>query len=145
MKVARRKPQNTVPRTLKRLRDAGWIAAPCERWIPFARYDDAGDDKRRQPPGVRKDLFGLFDVLAFVSNVGLLGEYPTLGVQCCHASTAAAHMEKMIARPELAGWLCAHRLAELHGWRQLPDKRWTANVWGFTRLTGGEVEATRIE
>lgn len=82
-------------RTLKYLRDQGYLAVVTERWNPFAN--------------VRNDLFGIVDVLAVRR-----GE--TLGVQCTSNPNVSARVTKIAehdSTPRLreAGW----RL-EVHGW-----------------------------
>lgn len=89
-------------RTLAHLRKQGYTADVVERWIPRAN--------------VRKDLFGVIDVIA-------IGNGETLGVQCTsypNVSSRVKKIEACDALPELrrSGW----RLL-VHGWRK-PKTRW---------------------
>ena len=83
-------------RSLKYLRDEGYLVAIVERWQPFAR--------------IRQDLFGFIDLLAIRRD-------ETLAVQVT-ASGVSARVKKIEASPLLgrvreAGWKIA-----VHGWRK---------------------------
>lgn len=82
-------------RTLKYLRTHGWTADVVERWIG--------------PAKVRKDCFGVGDVLAFDARQTLL-------VQCTTADNLAAREKKVRAWAGLSDWLVGGRRLVLHGW-----------------------------
>ena len=82
-------------RSLKYLREQGYMAAVTERWNSFAH--------------IRQDLFGIVDILAVRK-----GE--TLAVQCTSYSNVSERVNKIAdhgATPKLrdAGWRI-----EVHGW-----------------------------
>jgi len=90
-------------RSLKHLRDAGYLVAIVERWNPHAR--------------IRQDLFGVLDLVAIRDDV-------TLGVQTTSGSNVAARVRKIAeadAVPALrrAGWALV-----VHGWRKGSNGRW---------------------
>ena len=94
-------------RTLKKLRDDGYVAEVVEKWIPGAN--------------IRRDLFNFIDV------VGIRGA-ETIGVQC----TSRGHVNdrcKKIADAEHvgavreAGWRI-----EVHGWSKNKSGRWQCKV-----------------
>jgi hypothetical protein len=90
-------------RTLKKLRDDGWIAEVVERWVPGAN--------------IRKDLFGWIDIMA-------LRDGQTLAVQCTSYSNMSARVKKIeesetIAEVRKAGWY-----VWVIGWRKV-NNRWT--------------------
>jgi hypothetical protein len=90
-------------RTLKKLRDDGWMAEVVERWVPGAN--------------IRKDLFGWIDIMA-------LRDGQTLAVQCTSYSNMSARVKKIeesetIAEVRKAGWS-----VWVIGWRKV-NNRWT--------------------
>jgi len=90
-------------RSLKHLRDLGYLAGVVERWNPHSR--------------TRHDLFGVLDLVA-------VGNGETIGVQTTSASNVSARVKKITdsdALPELraSGW----RLV-VHGWRKSAAGRW---------------------
>ncbi len=93
------------PRTqhsLKLLRDEGYLVDVAEYWqaTPYS----AG-------PGVRKDLHGFIDLLAFGNGITLL-------VQCTSAAQVAAHLRKMDQIPAVYEALRSGCRVEVHGWDQ---------------------------
>jgi hypothetical protein len=91
-------------RSLKLLRDAGYIAAVVEAWLPYA--------------GVRRDAFGFGDVLAAHP-----GAQSILLVQATTLDHVGARLTKARARAELAVWLAAGGAFEVHGWGRR-GRRW---------------------
>ena len=83
-------------RSLKALREAGWIVDVCERFIPGA--------------GVRRDLFNVADLCAIRQ-----GEKPLL-VQVT-STGVAERVRKIQAHPQL-DTLCSCFTIEVHGWRK---------------------------
>ncbi|GAH02053.1 unnamed protein product [marine sediment metagenome] len=92
-------------RTLKYLRNEGYIAEVVERFIAFP-----------PPHGHRKDFLGIIDIIAF-------NEVVTLGVQSC-GQAFAAHLKKMNESEMTPRWLeSVDRELWLIGWRKLKVKR----------------------
>lgn len=84
-------------RTLKYLRDNGYVCQVVEKWNPYVNH--------------RIDLFGAIDIVAIKS-----GDDGVLGVQCTSSGHTSDHYKKMIAIPELKLWLeCGNKLL-LQGW-----------------------------
>jgi hypothetical protein len=85
-------------RTLKKLRDAGYLCAIVEKTIPKCF--------------IKKDLYGFIDILGIMGN-------KTLAVQTTSNDNATAREQKIrsnenYARVKEAGWSI-----EVHGWRKL--------------------------
>ena len=86
-------------RTLKHLRELGYLPCVVERWIPGAC--------------VRKDCFGFADVLAIRSDrIGVLA------VQATTDDNMSARLKKARALPELAVWLKAGNRFLVVGWKK---------------------------
>lgn len=100
-------------RTLKALKEhyGPWSCGIVERWIPRAQ--------------VRKDLFGIIDIIVTVEGKGILG------VQSTGQDFAGHHKKLTEEKPEeCARWLKAGGMLELWGWRKLKVKRGgKAMVW----------------
>lgn len=96
-------------RTLKALRDEGYTAGICERFIT------AGANRKF---GNRVDLFGLFDIIAMHPLNGIIG------VQC-FTTAWREHEELFLEERKDATrcWLMAGGQIELWGWRKLLKKR----------------------
>ncbi|HQD86810.1 MAG TPA: hypothetical protein PK822_07880, partial [Bacillota bacterium] len=98
-------------RTLKALRNDGWLVVVAERWNPYARK--------------RQDLFGWIDLVAIKPGVGIMG------VQVCTQSFSA-HMKKY-AQAELLdairSWRNSGGLAQLWVWRRAVKKGKTRATW----------------
>ena len=80
---------SSVMRTLKRLRDDGWLCAVVEHLNPHVK--------------IRQDLFGIVDILALKPGEG------TLAVQVCQGKDKIEHVYKVEMNPKLdtlvgAGW-----------------------------------------
>lgn len=97
-------------RSLKLLRDEGWLCQVVERWQPFYGVDDDGRPNRG---GVRVDLFGMIDILAVNGPV-------TLGVQCTSGSNHADRAKKIRAHENFYRWKCSalSRQIEVHSWKK---------------------------
>ncbi len=109
-------------RTLKRLRDDGWVAVVVEKWNPWTKQ--------------RKDVFGA-DILAVK-----IGERSPLLVQCTSASNHSARIHKLKETQGVKEWLSCGGRMEVHSWgkRGPRGKRkvWTRKV---TELTLEDLEA----
>lgn len=82
--------ESPTARTKRHLRKKGWFVDIAERWVPFhGKRDEEGDDSKR-PAGIRKDLFGLFDLVAIPPP----GFYFIAGVQCTTESNRRSRMVK---------------------------------------------------
>lgn len=85
-------------RSLKKLRDAGYLCYITEHWNPWAR--------------VRQDLFGFVDILA-VRGI------ETLGVQTTSGGNVNARIKKINDSPNLKILKGANWKIVVHGWRKL--------------------------
>ena len=91
-------------RTLAALRRSGYLADVCERWILRAN--------------VRKDLFGILDIVAIRR-----GEAGVLGIQTTTAPNMSARRRKAQECAALRTWLTAGNRFELWAWVQC-DGQW---------------------
>lgn len=89
-------------RTLRLLKDEGYIAQVAEKFNPWAK--------------VRIDLFGFIDVVAMKS-----GEKGILGVQTTSGANLSARIKKALALPQFELWLLTGNRVEFHGWRKLKN------------------------
>lgn len=94
-------------RTLKRLREAGYLAAVVEHWNPFAH--------------IRQDLFGFIDVLA-------VREGEVLAVQACAGTDAAKRVRKIADHTNIGAVRKAGIRIEVHAWRKLASGRYEVRV-----------------
>lgn len=90
-------------RTLKHLRKLGYTAAVVEKWNAHAR--------------VRKDLFGVIDVLGISSEGGILG------IQATSGSNVSSRMAKAMLEPNLETWLESGGRFQIWGWRKSAKTR----------------------
>lgn len=93
--------------SLQYLRDLGYDADVCERWVP-------------SPHGqVRRDLFGILDLVAIKGS-------ETLGVQTTTRGELPKRMRKIFASDHLPILLGAGWRIVVHGWHQPRGKgtRW---------------------
>lgn len=97
-------------RSLKLLRSWGLVPAVVECWIPGVN--------------LRRDLFGIFDVIALNPVEGFV-----LGVQCTSEGNISSRVKKVQASPFIRAWL---------------RSGCTAEVWGWGRH-GGRWEVRRVE
>jgi len=89
-------------RTLKLLREEGYLAEVVERWIPGAN--------------IRKDLFGWVDILAIKGA-------ETLAVQCTSYSGVSERLKKIRDSDTLDAVRAAGWSIQVHGWRKVKS-RW---------------------
>lgn len=96
-------------RTLKLMRDDGWVAVVVERWNSFAH--------------IRQDFAGFADVICFRPGDGILA------VQVTTAGNVAARLAKIAAEPRAEIWRKAGGKIEVHGWAKTGErgkrKTWT--------------------
>lgn len=114
----------STERSLKYLRNLGMIAAKCEQWIQAPG---------RPGGGVRVDLFGFADIIAYDSEF-------TIAVQCTSVAQVARHLHhyrKDIAVSEIImRWLASpYRLFMVHGWeaKSVPTKSGSERCRWFLR------------
>jgi len=86
-------------RSLKLLRDRGYLPAVVERFNHFAK--------------IRQDLYGFIDLVAIKE-----GTTGVLGIQTTTGSNLLKRIKKSQQRPELIVWLKAGNRFILHGWRK---------------------------
>ena len=84
-------------RSLAFLRRNGWCAAVVEKWLPQAN--------------LRQDVWGFGDVLAAHP-----GDRVVMLVQVTTIDHVAHRLTKARSKPELAAWLRAGGVFEIHGW-----------------------------
>jgi hypothetical protein len=84
-------------RSLKYLRDQGYIAQVVEKWNPYAR--------------VRVDLFGFIDIVALKD-----GEKGVFAIQTTSTSNMGARIKKIISIPEAKKWMVAGNKIFVQGW-----------------------------
>ncbi len=85
-------------RTLKYLRDSGYLAGVVEQWVPGAH--------------IRRDLFGCMDVLTFHPC-----ENEVLAIQCTTSAHVSDRLKKAQGLADLAEWLrMPCRRFEVWGW-----------------------------
>jgi hypothetical protein len=96
---------NAKQRSMKYLRDRGWVVADVEKWIP---------PRGAMKFGVRKDVWGFGDLLVCGDGIAL--------IQCCADSGGKAgmeaHRQKMLTIDEIRNWKIAGGKVFLHGWKR---------------------------
>lgn len=108
-------------RSMKLLRDEGYLVAKVEHWNAYAR--------------VRHDLFGFLDLLALKD-----GKKGCVGVQTTTASNLGKRIEKAMKLPALKLWLGAGNHVEFHGWRKKGKySRWQVILRALV-LVEGKIE-----
>ena len=93
-------------RTLKRLRDQGYLADVVEKWIPGAN--------------IRRDLFGFIDVLAIKGGF-------VLAVQATSYSNVPARVNKISDHENLPFVRAAGWTIEVWGWHKVKN-RWQVRI-----------------
>lgn len=91
--------RSPTSRTLEECRRRGWVTAVAERWNPYG--------------GVRQDLFGFADVVAFDTD-----RQKVLLLQCCSRSDLTTRINKIVencAREASAALACGCEIA-VWGW-----------------------------
>lgn len=90
-------------RTLRYLRDRGWVAEVVEKWVPGAN--------------IRKDFLGFIDILAMRE-----GDKRMLGVQATSTSNMGARKKKAEELSNLHLWLsCGHQFW-VFGWSKVGNR-----------------------
>jgi carbonic anhydrase len=95
--------KTTTPHSKRLLESEGYLVDTVERWIPGAN--------------IRKDLWGMVDILAIREN-------EVLGVQVTSHTNVAARINKIMAHPNLPLVRKAGIRIEVHGWKNTKGK-WT--------------------
>jgi hypothetical protein len=90
-------------RSLKHLREQGYLADVVERWIPGAN--------------IRRDLFNVLDILA-------IREGEILGVQTTSDSHVAERVDKIANHENVGAIRKAGIKIHVHGWRKNAKRRW---------------------
>lgn len=93
-----------MQRSLKKLREEGWVCHIVEKWNQFSKR--------------RVDAFGFGDVLAMRPGEIAL-------VQTTSGSHVADHLAKIRALPTFKQWHDAGGITIVHGWRKSKRTGWT--------------------
>ena len=99
-------PLSPTQLTLRKLRAEGYRADIVEHWNQFAR--------------VRKDLFGIIDVLGVRYG-------QTIGVQCTTFGNRLSSVKKMVESDAIGDLRDADWTLEVHGWRKVKN-RWVCTT-----------------
>lgn len=111
-------------RSLKKLRDAGYMAEVVERFNRFAG-----------PHGIRQDLFNFIDIVAVKGN-------DTLGIQTTTQSGVSKRIAKICALQSADSWLHgSSRRILVHGWAKR-GPRGKRKVWtcSETEITPDQIQ-----
>lgn len=102
-----------TPRTLKLLKEAGWLVASVEKRIPHTF--------------ITQDYLGIIDLIALKDDM-------TLGIQVTTGSgNIWLRCQKAKSEPRLRTWLAAGNLFEVFGW-QKRGPRGKQKRWILTRI-----------
>lgn len=117
-----------VSRSLAHLRK---LAPHCpvdkaERWVPFGEKSA----KTGRGPGIRRDLFLLFD-LVWLSMSTDLQEGQIVGIQVTDNAHLAEHIAKIKANPITKLWLACDAGIVVHAWAK-KGERGKAKRWVLT-------------
>ncbi len=113
-------------RTLQVLKKEGAYCDIVERFIKDAgplKFTYVNGKKMGKRTGVRKDLFGIIDIIALYPN-----RTKVCGVQSC-GQAFSEHKKKILSNFYSVPWLRYADL-ELWGWRKLKGK-WTPRIHRF--------------
>lgn len=105
--------------TMSWMRRQGYEVGIVERYLAHVERPDGGR-------GIRKDLFGVIDIVACKP-----GE-PVLGVQCTSVTNVSSRIAKAKAVPELRVWLASGARFVVMGWRKNDKGRWVARIEEIT-------------
>lgn len=108
-------------RSLAWLRTRGWPAQVVEQTIPRCF--------------IKRDLFGLVDIVVLDGQPGVLG------VQATSGDNVAAHKTKAEEQAHFRAWLGAGNRFEIHGWTR---RAASPQAWGARKRSGAKM-AVRIE
>ena len=117
---------SSTQRSLKLLRERGYMAAVTEHWNPHAR--------------LRQDLFGFVDIVA-VSRL-----YGIIAVQTTSGANMAARIDKIRESVHAKVWLDADGTILVHGWRKV-GARGARKLWECreVRLAWNGTEIVEVE
>lgn len=149
--------QSAMSRTLQQLREEGWTCEKTERWQSFFGRKDKATGMPIKGGGVRVDMFGFVDVLAFQGTRYVEGRSDTSVVQF-HPPTILAiqvtssqnhgdvgkHLRKLRETPAAVEWVRCGFPLELWDWAKRNDrKRGARKVWGVKviRVTSEMLQA----
>ncbi len=101
-------------RTLKALKDQGFKCGIVERWISFGRRRDG-------QRGIRKDLFGIIDIVALDFSRGFIGVQSTGTGFSAHHKEITQDLDKIKAAINWLSTPGGH--LELWGWRKVNQSK----------------------
>jgi len=108
----RKKPVKVSSKTLKHLRDEGYIAEVVERKIPYGF--------------ISIDYIGCIDIIAFHEE-----KKETLGVQVTTNAHVSDHVKKILAEPRVLSWIKAGNRMVIHAWAK-KGKAGKRKLWTLT-------------
>ncbi len=117
-------------RTLKELKKQGAHCDIVERFLAHAGpliFTTVGGKRMGKRTGVRKDLFGIIDIIALYPDRTRI-----CGVQSC-GQAFSEHKKKILSNTNTIKWLHYADL-ELWGWRQLTERKrkvWKPRIYSF--------------
>lgn len=124
-RVSGKKRTNYTQRSLKHLRDQGYIAEVVEKWLPFF----GGKKDGKGPPGHRKDLFGVIDILAIHKVSGHV-----VAAQSTSKGQINPHLKKIEASEHIDTLRLTDWQLVVHGWHK-PGHRYELVEADFTEPT----------
>lgn len=98
--------ESPVSRTKRELRKQEISCDVVERFNQYAG-----------PYGIRQDFCGIFDIIAFSPEQGIIG------IQCGGQSGHSGHLKKILANEESVKWLKSGGKIELWSWGKYKVKR----------------------
>jgi len=112
LNLKRKKPVRVASRSLKLLRDDGWIAQVVEQTIPRVF--------------IKRDYIGCIDIIAFHPD-----RHITMGVQVTTAAHMSDHVKKILAEPRVEKWIqCGNKMV-VHAWSK-KGKKDSRKLWTMT-------------
>lgn len=123
------RPPPLLPKSKELLENRGWLVWKTEQWVPLERPTGkkcgaCKQDIKTGPPGIRRDLFNLADLMAIKE-----GEKP-LWIQVLPLSTWTQHWAKAREQEAFLPWLAIGRF-QFHCWRKIKVKnreRWVCLI-----------------
>ncbi len=111
-------------------RTLDWLRKKC-KWCE--QIDIAFTEKKIPYTKLKKDLFGIIDLLVLVPKPHVNNYWGLWGIQVCGGNDYAAHKKKILASRNAYKWVRGdNRVLILIGWREL-KKGWSPRIHRFSR------------